>query len=122
MYVFAPKEDVDPKCLLAVMQSKVFDFLYRVANTGESRVIPQVKATKLLPLPVPEFGRTCTTLVKRVDSITGLYQVLAGAKSEAQKAVIQRQIDHTDAEIDRLVYALYGLTKDEIAIVEGAKA
>ena len=25
----------------------------------------------------------------------------------------------TDAEIDRLVYALYGLTEDEIAIVEG---
>jgi hypothetical protein len=25
------------------------------------------------------------------------------------------------AEIDRLVYALYGLTKDEIAIVEGGE-
>jgi len=28
----------------------------------------------------------------------------------------------TDAEIDRLVYDLYGLTKEEIAIVEGAGA
>jgi hypothetical protein len=33
--------------------------------------------------------------------------------------VIQRQIDATDREIDRLVYELYVLTKDEIAIVEG---
>ena len=33
--------------------------------------------------------------------------------------MIQRQIDGTDREIDRLVYELYGLTKDEIAIVEG---
>ncbi|MDI6448307.1 hypothetical protein [Anaerobaca lacustris] len=32
----------------------------------------------------------------------------------------QRQIDATDAEIDRLVYALYGLTDDEIRIVEEA--
>jgi len=31
---------------------------------------------------------------------------------------IQRQIDATDKEIDRLVYALYGLTEDEIRIVE----
>lgn len=31
----------------------------------------------------------------------------------------QRQIDATDAEIDRLVYDLYGLTAEEIAIVEG---
>jgi len=28
----------------------------------------------------------------------------------------------TDAEIDRLVFSLYGLTKEEIAIVEGANA
>ena len=37
----------------------------------------------------------------------------------AQKEMIQRQIAATDKEIDRLVYDLYGLTPDEIAIVEG---
>ena len=30
-----------------------------------------------------------------------------------------RQISWADAEIDRLVYELYGLTKEEIKIVEG---
>jgi len=29
-------------------------------------------------------------------------------------------IDATDREIDRLVYELYGLTEEEIAVVEGA--
>jgi hypothetical protein len=32
----------------------------------------------------------------------------------------QRQIDATDTEIDALVYALHGLTEEEIRIVEGA--
>ena len=36
-------------------------------------------------------------------------------------AVLQRQIEGTDAEIDGLVYELYGLTEEEIAIVEGAE-
>ena len=34
----------------------------------------------------------------------------------------QRNLDvykHTDKQIDTLVYALYGLTKEKIAIVEG---
>ena len=31
----------------------------------------------------------------------------------------QRKCDYLDAEIDRLVYQLYGLTEEEIAIVEG---
>jgi hypothetical protein len=57
-------------------------------------------------------------MVKLVDSMLALNQQLAAAKSEAQKAVLHRQIDATDAEIDRLVYDLYGLTPEEIAIVE----
>ena len=50
-----------------------------------------------------------------------LHKKLASAKSEAQTTVLQRQIASTDAEIDRLVYDLYGLTGDEIEIVEGNK-
>jgi hypothetical protein len=33
---------------------------------------------------------------------------------------LDRQIGATDTQIDRLVYDLYGLTEDEIKIVEGA--
>jgi hypothetical protein len=51
--------------------------------------------------------------------VTSRNKHLRASKSAAQKAVIQRQIDTTDAEIDRLVYDLYGLTADEIAVVEG---
>jgi len=29
-------------------------------------------------------------------------------------------IDATDRQIDRLVYELYGLTEDEVAVVEGS--
>jgi hypothetical protein len=39
-------------------------------------------------------------------------------KTSHDKAVLQRQIDATDGQIDRLVYDLYGLTEDEIRIVE----
>jgi len=60
-------------------------------------------------------------MVKLVDSMLALHKQLSAAKSAAQKDIIQRQIDATDREIDRLVYDLYGLTKDEIAIVEQAR-
>jgi hypothetical protein len=48
-----------------------------------------------------------------------LHKQVAKAKSEQERTVVQRQIDSTDAEIDKLVYELYGLTDKEIAIVEG---
>ena len=42
-------------------------------------------------------------------------------KADARPAyqLLQRLIDSTDRQIDLLVYALYGLTAEEIAIVEG---
>ena len=41
--------------------------------------------------------------------------------AEQQKAIsIKSQIDQTDKEIDQMVYELYGLTEEEIKIVENS--
>ena len=47
---------------------------------------------------------------------------LAAAKTPHEKESLQRQIDATDRQIDQLVYELYGLTADEIKIVDEGKA
>ena len=60
-------------------------------------------------------------MVTLVDSMLALHKQLSAAKSEQEKAVIQRQINATDAQIDKLVYDLYSLTAEEIAIVEQAR-
>lgn len=44
---------------------------------------------------------------------------LAAEQNPQMKTILQRQIATTDGQIDRLVYELYGLTEEEIAIVEG---
>jgi hypothetical protein len=59
-------------------------------------------------------------MVSLVGSMLTLHQHLSAAKSEAQKEIMQRQIDATDTEIDRLVYELYELTPEEIALVEAS--
>ena len=38
---------------------------------------------------------------------------------ERDKGLYERQIKIVDAQIDRMVYELYGLTEGEICIVEG---
>ena len=43
------------------------------------------------------------------------------ARTPPEKTSLERQIAATDAQIDRLVYDLYGLTADEIKIVEGGE-
>jgi hypothetical protein len=44
--------------------------------------------------------------------------LLQAVKTYHDKDILQRQIDATDRQIDRLVYELYDLTGDEIRLVE----
>ena len=58
-------------------------------------------------------------MVDLVDQMLSLNKLLAAAKTAHEKTSLQRQIDATDRQIDNLVYELYGLTEEEIKIVEG---
>jgi hypothetical protein len=57
-------------------------------------------------------------MVKLVEQMLQLHKQQGAAKSDDDRELYQRQIDATDREIDNLVYELYGLTKEEIKIVE----
>jgi hypothetical protein len=58
-------------------------------------------------------------LVRLVEAMLQLHPRLAAAQTAHDREMIQRQIDATDKQIDALVYQLYGLTDEEIKIVEG---
>jgi hypothetical protein len=123
MYVFSTKVDFDPWTVLAVLQSKLFLFLYRVANQGESRVIPQVKAAKLGTLPLPNFNDQkvisdeLSTAAKNMCALNGQ---LGSEKSESARNELLRRLSRTDREIDGLVYELYGLGERERQLVDEA--
>jgi hypothetical protein len=114
--------------LLGLMNSSLIDFYFRTIYGGNAlqggylRIgPPQLKEIPVRRLDPANAGDMSAQdrMVRLVDSMLALHRQLASAKSEAQRGAIQRQIEATDAEIDRLVYDLYGLTKDEIAIVQG---
>jgi len=68
------------------------------------------------PADVARRDRMVTLVEKMLD----LNKRLAAAKAPHEKEVLAGMIDATDRQIDRLVYELYGLTEEEIAVVEGA--
>ena len=54
-----------------------------------------------------------------VDCMLYLNKELPKTKTPNEKTRIERQISHTDSEIDSLVYELYGLSVEEVKLVEG---
>ncbi|NMB55137.1 MAG: N-6 DNA methylase [Leptolinea sp.] len=67
------------------------------------------------PIEIEYYNR----MVTLVEHMLALHKQLHTAALPQEKALLQRQIDAADREIDNLVYELYGLTADEIKIVEG---
>ncbi|HOF17414.1 MAG TPA: Eco57I restriction-modification methylase domain-containing protein [Phycisphaerae bacterium] len=113
--------------VLGLLNSRLLDWVHHMSATQmrggwysyESRFIRD------LPLRIADMQNMADKaahdrIVGLVDSMLALHKQLLAADSESRKEVIRRQIDATDREIDRLVYDLYGLTAEEIAIVEGS--
>ncbi len=59
------------------------------------------------------------TLISFVGKMLELKKKFHMAKLDTEKKMFKNQIDILDNQIDKLVYELYGLTEEEIAIVEG---
>jgi len=57
-------------------------------------------------------------MVALVQRMLALHKQIAAASIPADRTLHQRQIEATDRQIDALVYELYGLTDEEIGIVE----
>jgi hypothetical protein len=76
-----------------------------------------------LPIPTIDFSNPTEKaqhdkLVALVDNMLELQKKHHGAKMEIDKGLYEQRIKVVDAQIDRLVYDLYGLTEEEIKIVE----
>ena len=59
-------------------------------------------------------------MVSLVEQMLSLHKQLPQAQTPHEKTALQRRIEATDGQIDALVYELYGLTQEEIGIVEAA--
>jgi len=119
-YLVQKNRDYSLKFILGLLNSSLMNFYF--ANTF---IDYNIKPTFLQQLPIrtidfdnPTEKAKHDRMVKFVDRMLDLHNKLAAAKIPADKIQIQRQIKTTDKQIDNLVYQLYGLTQEEINIVE----
>ena len=58
-------------------------------------------------------------MVALVEQRPQLHTRRRAAQIAHDRELLQRQINATDAQIDALVYELYGLTEEQVKIIEG---
>jgi hypothetical protein len=107
--LLSDKPDYKLKYILALLNSKLFDFIYWTINPEKGEALAEVKAMHLEQLPIKLADNAIQ------EKVETLVDHILTKKTQGQSA------DTTDFEnqIDQLVYQLYGLTEEEIKMVEG---
>ena len=96
------------KYILGLFNSILFKFYYRKTNSQGGNIFPQVRISSVKKLPI-KLSDT-----KTQEKIEDLVDQILNKKSQD----ISMDTTELETQIDQLVYKLYGLTDDEIKIVE----
>lgn len=109
----------------AILSSKLLDFyLHKISSPFRGGYWSYGKRfIEKLPIRVINFDNPGDVdlhdkMVELVNKILKLHENLNNIKTPSETEMIQRQINANDNQIDRLVYELYGLTNEEIRILE----
>ena len=122
-----PEEFGSLKYFTGLLNSMLLDWtLKRVSTTFHGGYFAANKQY-LVQLPIRRIDFTNSTDKSSHDKMVGYVEQMISAKKELANTLTdkdttywQRRCDTLDRQIDALVYELYDLTEDEIALVEGA--
>jgi hypothetical protein len=104
--------DADLKAWLAILNSKCVSFWVKLCgDKAKQALFPRVTMNTLKTIPIAKEWKN------QKQKLSGLVDRILAEKKQDAKA----DTTALEREIDQLVYALYGLTRDEIAVIEGAE-
>ncbi|MEW5841827.1 MAG: TaqI-like C-terminal specificity domain-containing protein [Bacteroidota bacterium] len=117
-------KDVE-KLLLAIINSSLIEFYWKIMFADFKNSFPQVTIESIAKIPIKGVNQTTNNkyfenpIVKLVDQMLEAKKQVAAAKTASEKEYLEKKCSIIDRQIDALVYELYGLTEEEIKIVEG---
>jgi type I restriction-modification system DNA methylase subunit len=127
---FIPRDDL---YLLGLLNSKlIFAYFKRIASVlGDADKGGRLRWFRqdVMKLPIRRINFTDPAEKSAHDEIVKMVEEMLGLQKQRQQAAtaledarhpLQKRIQALDKEIDARVYRLYGLTEEEIRIVEGA--
>ncbi len=111
------------KFVLALLNSSLFTYLYSNLYPFKGNIFPEIRIGNLGELPVKKIKKIeQKKIVKLVDTILDLSKRLQNNLVNSDKGNnIKKEIERIDKEINQKVYELYGLTEEEIKVIEESK-
>ena len=119
-FIFNNKTDNSLKYFTALINSKLFQFVYINKLVTNKDSTPQLKKIDLdkFPVFVCDEKKNHDEIVKNVDLLLQLNKELQITTLPEKIEQIQTRIGYCEDKINEIVYALYELTDDEVKVIE----
>ena len=105
---------ISPKFILGLLNSKFLGHIHAELSQNKEKVFAKVLAENLRKLPVPDLNFDLREDRAKHDSVVSLVDCILIAKTKTPSA----NTTELEKALDNMVYALYGLTVEEIATIE----
>jgi adenine-specific DNA-methyltransferase len=105
--------------LLGILNSRVSDYFIHNFSPTKQGGYYEYKPTYIQKIPIPETTNPNEIIRLVKNQLETQKSLHSEGVSETQKKLLSQQAERLDQQIDKLVYELYGLTEEEIGIVEG---
>ena len=118
--IFETNPEYNLKYILALLNSSTLNFRYKSIGkqTGGGSFEYFPNGIGKLPIP-PANKEEQSKLINLADRMTTAQEQLNSAISDSDKKFLQQRVDILNKQINTVVYGLYGLSADEVKIVEG---
>ena len=119
--VFIVHSDViNLKYLLALLNSKLFSFIYKTKNPQSGKAFAEIKPSAIKELPIRTIDFKDKNDKAIFDQLVDLVNKMMSLKRAKANDENQVRMAALDKEIDQLVYRLYGVTTKEIEAIGGS--
>jgi len=122
--ILSPEISISPLYIMGLLNSKLLDLYFKKQSVPFRGDYYSANRQYIINLPIRliNFNNISekaiySKLVSFVERMLSLYK--QNPRTPQEQEMVKREIESTDRAIDKLVYELYGLTEEEIKIVEG---
>ncbi|OGM08589.1 hypothetical protein A2Z67_06420 [Candidatus Woesebacteria bacterium RBG_13_36_22] len=119
------KPGINLRYILGLLNSQFLNWYYQnILNSEKGEALAQVKRGHIAILPIKEIDKLNkkevelqNEIIKLVDQLLKLNSEIKTEKLESNLNILKSKIEFCESKINEIVFILYGLTKDEIKIV-----
>jgi len=118
VYILLPRvENINLYFVLGLLNSKLVYYFFSKTFSDRKETFPKIKGVQLAEFPIKQTTNQ-EKIIKYVDQLLQLNKELQNTTLAEKLEQLKYRIEYTEDKIDELVYQLYGLTDEEVKIIE----